>query len=187
MDPGLKILGGLATDEIDLTGRSVTAIEIALRPLQHFDAFDVEQHATTHHRVWNVDLIDIEADRRRSAGTEVLKADAAQRIDGYAGRRHVVDREAGRRLGELICACDAEIAQPSGADDTHRDADVIGTLFVLLRRDDDLFEHRAPAAWSAESATCAAPMHRIDVMARLSAPPLIVVIPQPFLEMLEAE
>ena len=139
-DAGLEIVGRFATDEIDLTRRRIAAVEITLRPLQDLDAFDVENDTATHDRVRNGKLVEIQPDRRRGSGRIVLKADAAYRIERYAGGRGFVDGQPRGKKRDVFGRADLQVAQRLAGVGVDGNADVIDALFALLRGDDDFLE-----------------------------------------------
>src|SRR3546814_2199468 len=64
LDAAFEAVGRLGGDEVDQAGRGVAAIERALRPLEHFDAFEVHHRAGVHDRIGISDLVDISPDGR---------------------------------------------------------------------------------------------------------------------------
>src|SRR3546814_1573350 len=72
LDAAFEAVGRLGGDEVDQAGRGVAAIERALRPLEHFDAFEVHHRAGVHDRIGISDLVDISRSEEHTSELQSL-------------------------------------------------------------------------------------------------------------------
>ena len=137
-----QVFRRLARDEGDAAAGRVAAEQRALRPAQHFDAFDVHHVERAGARTADVDAIDIEAiggvEPESFAGRGGDTADRDHRRAAAGGTLH--DGDVGGQTAEVAGIADAELFNLFGAERADGDGDILQVLFTLLRGHHDFAE-----------------------------------------------
>ena len=132
---------GLGGDEVDDARRCVAAEQRALRPAQHFDAFEVEEFAFEQAGRGERHVVDVDRRRLIARYADAQVADAADR---EAGGRIARFREgdAGQRLLQRDRVDDLLLFDVVGGKGADRDRHVLQPLRLTLRGDDDVLDAR---------------------------------------------
>ena len=135
----LKIVAWLGGDEVDRAARRVAAIERALRPFQHLDAFEVEKLEGLRAGRTDIDLVDIDTVRSSIVRIGVGEPDAAdideRLIALAAGKADLKVRDDARDVRTRL---DAKVGDGVAREGGDGDGDVLQILFAALRGDDDV-------------------------------------------------
>ena len=130
----------LAGEIADRAAVGVAPENVALGPLDHLHALDVEQ-VGAHDRHRGLEhFVDEQADARRVAGLEAVHADAADGVDGHGIAPHVLDVEVWRLVGHLGDVRPPEIVEIFLGERVHRDVHVLDALGALLGGDEDFLD-----------------------------------------------
>ena len=129
----------LLGDEVDGTGQRVAAIERALRPAQHFYAFQIRHVKDRALRLGDINAIKVEADRRFPSDSRVdrdrtTNGDLRDRLVG----RRALNLHVRRDRAETVNRTDVARFQIFAADCRNGERNVLNVFRTLLRGDDDV-------------------------------------------------
>ena len=131
-----RIVGG----ERDHAGGRVLAEEQRLRPLQHFDAFEVEEAFLDDAALAVVGTIDDDGDRLFDADRGRRRTDAAHGELRARAVRGATDAEVRRRRRDLLDRGDVALLDDLFRDRGHGHGNGLHRFLALARGDDDFFE-----------------------------------------------
>ncbi|MNM79145.1 hypothetical protein D3C81_910700 [compost metagenome] len=125
-----------ARHQRDRAGGGVAAEQGALRPLQYFDAFDIDKRQQYAATAPAVDAIDEDADRRVGADAEIAGLHAAQ-AEGRLCRLHRVDHQARHEGVDVAEVFRRHVTEQVLVHHLQRDRYVLEFLLAALRSDGD--------------------------------------------------
>jgi len=131
------VAGRLAGFDVDRAAQRVAAIQRALRPLQHLDAFEVEQRHLQLLLVILRHAVDHDSDRRIGVVHLRHAADGQERV---AVRVRLVEGQVRREVGHFLRTADAGLLDAGGRKHGDRHRHVLHPLRPVLGGDDHRVE-----------------------------------------------